>query len=103
LNPFGRAGHALTHRSVAARKPIVAVAFYSTYGHIATLAEAIIKGVEASGAEVRPYFMYVYTSMHASDAWADLTARRPSRKRSSPRCTPARRSSPSTPFSPPTP
>ena len=50
----------LKNRSVAARKPIVAVAFYSTYGHITALAESIIKGVESTGAEVRPYFMYVF-------------------------------------------
>ncbi|WVR05365.1 NAD(P)H:quinone oxidoreductase, type IV [Kwoniella sp. DSM 27419] len=36
-------------------KPVIAVAFYSTYGHIASLAEEVIKGVEASGATVRPY------------------------------------------------
>jgi hypothetical protein len=45
-----------THRSVAP-KPIIAVAFYSTYGHIGTLADQIIKGAESTGAIVRPYFM----------------------------------------------
>ena len=40
-------------------KPIIAVVFYSTYGHIEKLAEAIIKGVESTGAEVRPYILLV--------------------------------------------
>jgi hypothetical protein len=43
----------LTDRS----KPIIAVVFYSTFGHIEKLAEGIIKGVEATGAEVRPYVL----------------------------------------------
>lgn len=38
-------------------KPIIAVAFYSTYGHIGALAEEVIAGCKAAGAEVRPYFM----------------------------------------------
>ncbi|WWD16141.1 NAD(P)H:quinone oxidoreductase, type IV [Kwoniella shandongensis] len=38
-------------------KPVIAVAFYSTYGHIATLAEEVIKGVESTGAIVKPYFI----------------------------------------------
>lgn len=38
-------------------QPIIAVVFYSTYGHIEQLAEGIIKGVEATGAEVRPYVL----------------------------------------------
>ena len=40
-------------------KPIIAVVFYSTYGHIEQLAEGVIKGVEATGAEVSPYVLYV--------------------------------------------
>jgi hypothetical protein len=46
-------------RLTARSKPIIAVVFYSTYGHIEQLAEGIIKGVEATGAEVRPYVLYV--------------------------------------------
>ncbi|WWD22583.1 NAD(P)H:quinone oxidoreductase, type IV [Kwoniella shandongensis] len=42
--------------SVAA-KPIIVVAFYSTYGHITSLAEEVIKGAEESGAIVKPYFI----------------------------------------------
>lgn len=39
------------------KQAVIAVAFYSTYGHVATLAESVIKGVEASGAIVKPYQM----------------------------------------------
>jgi NAD(P)H dehydrogenase (quinone) len=38
-------------------KPIIAVAFYSTWGHVEQLAESVIKGVEASGATVKPYVL----------------------------------------------
>ncbi|WVQ78565.1 NAD(P)H:quinone oxidoreductase, type IV [Cryptococcus sp. DSM 104549] len=38
-------------------KPVIVVAFYSTYGHITSLAEQLIKGAEASGALVKPYFI----------------------------------------------
>ncbi|WRT67347.1 NAD(P)H:quinone oxidoreductase, type IV [Kwoniella shivajii] len=38
-------------------KPIIAVIFYSTYGHIGALAESVIKGAEATGAIVKPYFV----------------------------------------------
>jgi hypothetical protein len=40
-------------------KPIIAVVFYSTYGHIEKLSEKIIEGAKAGGAEVRPYVLYV--------------------------------------------
>lgn len=35
----------------------IGVIFYSTYGHISTMAEKVIEGVESTGAEVFPYFM----------------------------------------------
>lgn len=41
----------LTNRS----KPVIGVIFYSTYGHIAALAEQVIKGAEATGAVVKVY------------------------------------------------
>ncbi|WVQ78576.1 NAD(P)H:quinone oxidoreductase, type IV [Cryptococcus sp. DSM 104549] len=41
----------------AAKQPVIAVAFYSTYGHITALAEEVIKGVESTGAIVKPYFI----------------------------------------------
>lgn len=44
------------HRST---KPVIAVVYYSTYGHIAALAEEVIKGLESTGAIVKPYVMYV--------------------------------------------
>lgn len=44
------------HRSP---KPVIGVIYYSTYGHIATLAEEVIKGLESTGAIVKPYVMYV--------------------------------------------
>ncbi|WVR05366.1 NAD(P)H:quinone oxidoreductase, type IV [Kwoniella sp. DSM 27419] len=44
-------------RSVAGSKPVIAVLYYSTYGHIEALAEEVIKGAEASGAIVKPYFI----------------------------------------------
>lgn len=37
--------------------PIIAVVFYSTYGHTGTLAEEVIKGVESTGAIVKPYVL----------------------------------------------
>jgi len=55
-------------------KPIIAVAFYSTYGHTATLAEEVIKGVEGTGAIVKPYVFQetlpeeVLTKMHAGSS-----------------------------------
>ncbi|WVQ98938.1 hypothetical protein IAU59_006070 [Kwoniella sp. CBS 9459] len=55
-------------------KPVIAVAFYSTYGHIGALAEEVIKGVEASGAVVKPYVIKetlpeeVLTKMHAGSS-----------------------------------
>ncbi|KAK8845629.1 NAD(P)H:quinone oxidoreductase, type IV [Kwoniella newhampshirensis] len=60
------------HRS----KPIIVVAFYSTYGHIGSLAEAIIKGAQATGAIVKPYFIEetlpkeVLEKMHAGSSLA---------------------------------
>ena len=36
-------------------KPIVAVVYYSMYGHIATLAKSVVAGIEAAGAEARVY------------------------------------------------
>ena len=36
-------------------KPVIGVLFYSTYGHVATLAEEVIKGVESTGAIAKPY------------------------------------------------
>ncbi|KIR59860.1 NAD(P)H:quinone oxidoreductase, type IV [Cryptococcus bacillisporus CA1873] len=39
------------------KKPVIIVAFYSTYGHISALAEEVIKGVESTGAIVKPYFI----------------------------------------------
>jgi len=53
------------------RKPVIAVAFYSTWGHIGAMAEEVIKGVEATGATVKPYCFKetlpaeVLTKMHA--------------------------------------
>ncbi|KAK8869597.1 NAD(P)H:quinone oxidoreductase, type IV [Kwoniella newhampshirensis] len=55
-------------------KPVIAVAFYSTYGHIAALAEEVIKGVESTGAIVKPYFIQetlpeeVLTKMYAGSS-----------------------------------
>nr|XP_019042458.1 NAD(P)H:quinone oxidoreductase, type IV [Kwoniella bestiolae CBS 10118]OCF21388.1 NAD(P)H:quinone oxidoreductase, type IV [Kwoniella bestiolae CBS 10118] len=58
-------------------KPVIAVAFYSTYGHIDALAAEVIKGVESTGAIVKPYViketlphevlqkMYANTSLQA--------------------------------------
>ncbi|WVQ71829.1 NAD(P)H:quinone oxidoreductase, type IV [Cryptococcus sp. DSM 104548] len=36
-------------------KPVIGVVFYSTFGHVAALAEEVIKGAEAAGAIVKPY------------------------------------------------
>ncbi|WVQ69839.1 uncharacterized protein L199_008060 [Kwoniella botswanensis] len=53
-------------------KPIIAVAFYSTYGHIDALATEVIKGVESTGAIVKPYVIKetlpqeVLTKMYAN-------------------------------------
>jgi multimeric flavodoxin WrbA len=47
----------LTRRRTA-KQPVIAVAFYSTWGHVGTLAESVIKGVEATGAIVKPYQLY---------------------------------------------
>lgn len=55
-------------------KPVIAVLFYSTYGHIATLAEEVIKGVESTGAIVKPYVIQetlseeVLTKMYAGSS-----------------------------------
>jgi hypothetical protein len=38
---------------------MIAVVFYSTFGHIEKLSEKIIEGAKAGGAEVRPYVLYV--------------------------------------------
>lgn len=38
-------------------KPIIAVAYYSTYGHIKSLVDAAVKGAEATGAAVKVYAM----------------------------------------------
>lgn len=38
-----------------APKPVIGVIFYSLYGHIGVLAEAVIKGVEAAGAIAKPF------------------------------------------------
>lgn len=51
------------HRST---KPVIAVIYYSTYGHIATLAEEVIKGLESTGAIVKPYVMYVEHSTNTA-------------------------------------
>ena len=42
---------------ISRSKPVIAVVFYSTYGHITSLAEAIIKGAQSTGAVVKPYCM----------------------------------------------
>ncbi|WVQ71808.1 NAD(P)H:quinone oxidoreductase, type IV [Cryptococcus sp. DSM 104548] len=53
------------------KQPVIIVAFYSTYGHIGALAEEVIKGAEATGAIVKPYFIQetlpeeVLTKMYA--------------------------------------
>jgi hypothetical protein len=39
------------------RQPVIAIAFYSTWGHVAQLAEKVIKGVEATGAIAKPYIL----------------------------------------------
>jgi len=55
-------------------KPIIAVAFYSTWGHIGRLAEQVIAGVESTGAIVKPYVFKetlpeeVLTKMHAGSS-----------------------------------
>ncbi|ORX33757.1 putative cytoplasm protein [Kockovaella imperatae] len=36
-------------------KPVIAVAIYTTYGHIKKLADALIKGIESTGATVKPF------------------------------------------------
>ncbi|ODN83336.1 NAD(P)H:quinone oxidoreductase, type IV [Cryptococcus amylolentus CBS 6039] len=36
-------------------QPVIGVVFYSTFGHVAALAEEVIKGAEAAGAIVKPY------------------------------------------------
>ncbi|GMK54157.1 hypothetical protein CspeluHIS016_0107430 [Cutaneotrichosporon spelunceum] len=52
-------------------KPVIAVPFYSMYGHVATLAEEVIAGVEAAGGIAKPYFIQetlpaeVLTKMYA--------------------------------------
>jgi NAD(P)H dehydrogenase (quinone) len=38
-------------------KPVIAVPFYSMYGHIATLAEEVVAGIEAAGGIAKPYFI----------------------------------------------
>ncbi|OCF36641.1 NAD(P)H:quinone oxidoreductase, type IV [Kwoniella heveanensis CBS 569] len=61
-------------KKIQSTKPVIAVAFYSTYGHIGALAEEVIKGVEASGAIVKPYVIKetlpeeVLTKMHAGSS-----------------------------------
>ncbi|WRT67346.1 NAD(P)H:quinone oxidoreductase, type IV [Kwoniella shivajii] len=53
-------------------KPIIVVAFYSTYGHIDALATEVIKGVESAGAIAKPYVIKetlpqeVLTKMYAN-------------------------------------
>ncbi|WVQ98937.1 NAD(P)H:quinone oxidoreductase, type IV [Kwoniella sp. CBS 9459] len=49
--------HVSSYLFSTSSKPIVAVLYYSTYGHIEALADEVIKGVEASGAIVKPYFI----------------------------------------------
>ncbi|WVO14035.1 NAD(P)H:quinone oxidoreductase, type IV [Cryptococcus depauperatus] len=57
-----------------AKQPIIIVAYYSTYGHIAALAEEVIKGAQSTGAIVKPYFIEetlsadVLTKMHAGSS-----------------------------------
>ncbi|BEI81745.1 hypothetical protein CcaverHIS002_0209050 [Cutaneotrichosporon cavernicola] len=58
----------------ASAKPVIAVPFYSMYGHIATLAEEVVKGVEAAGGIAKPYFIQetlpeeVLTKMYAGSS-----------------------------------
>ncbi|ORY29948.1 putative cytoplasm protein [Naematelia encephala] len=52
-------------------KPVIAVVFYSTYGHIGAMAEQVIAGVESTGATVKAYQFQetltseILTKMHA--------------------------------------
>ncbi|KLT46268.1 putative cytoplasm protein [Cutaneotrichosporon oleaginosum] len=48
---------AATTTTGAGAKPVIAVPFYSMYGHIATLAEEVIAGIEAAGGIAKPYFI----------------------------------------------
>jgi hypothetical protein len=45
--------------TTSSNKAVIAVAFYSTYGHIGALAEQVIQGVESTGAIVKPYVLWV--------------------------------------------
>ncbi|KAL7424174.1 hypothetical protein Q5752_001760 [Cryptotrichosporon argae] len=61
-------------RLAEVKKPVIAVVFYSTYGHISLLAERVIKGVESTGATVKPYQFAetlseeILTKMHAGSS-----------------------------------
>ncbi|WWD09895.1 NAD(P)H:quinone oxidoreductase, type IV [Kwoniella europaea PYCC6329] len=44
-------------RLIRSTQPIIAVVFYSTYGHIGALAEKVIEGAKSTGAIVKPYFI----------------------------------------------
>ncbi|WWC89781.1 NAD(P)H:quinone oxidoreductase, type IV [Kwoniella dendrophila CBS 6074] len=61
-----------SHLCCWSTKAVIAVAFYSTYGHIDALAAEVIKGAESTGAIVKPYVIQetlpqeVLTKMYAN-------------------------------------
>jgi len=60
-------------KATSTNKPRINVIYYSMYGHVATLAKSVVKGVEAAGGEVRliqvpeTLSQEVLTKMHAPE------------------------------------